>query len=46
MGTIRRGRPEDIPAVAAIYDRILAEEEAGRASVGWVRGVYPTQGTA
>ena len=29
MGTIRKGRPEDIPAVAAIYDRILAEEEAG-----------------
>lgn len=46
MGTIRRGKPEDIPAVAAIYDRILAEEEAGRASVGWVRGVYPTRETA
>lgn len=46
MGTIRKGRPEDIPAVAAIYDRILAEEEAGRASVGWVRGVYPTRATA
>lgn len=43
---IRTGRKEDIPQVAAIYDRILAEEEAGRASIGWVRGVYPTEQTA
>lgn len=46
MREIRRGTPGDIPAVAAIYDRILQEEEAGRASVGWVRGVYPTEATA
>lgn len=46
MGEIRRGTPEDIPAVAAIYDRILKEEEAGRAAVGWARGVYPTESTA
>ena len=43
---IRRGTREDIPAVAAIYDRILTEEEQGRASVGWIRGVYPTEATA
>lgn len=43
---IRTGRKEDIPQVAAIYDRILAEEEAGRASIGWVRGVYSTEQTA
>ena len=46
MREIRRGTPEDIPGVAAIYDRILTEEEAGRASVGWVRGVYPTEAVA
>lgn len=46
MEEIRKARPEDIPAVAEIYDRILAEEEAGRAEVGWVRGVYPTRETA
>lgn len=46
MTEIRRGIPADIPGIAAIYDRILAEEEAGRASVGWVRGVYPTESTA
>lgn len=46
MREIRKGTLEDIPAVAAVYDRILKEEEAGRASVGWIRGVYPTESTA
>lgn len=46
MTEIRRGTPADIPGIAAIYDRILTEEEAGRASVGWVRGVYPTEASA
>ena len=44
--TIRRGTLEDIPQIAAIYDRILTEEETGRAVIGWVRGVYPTEQTA
>ena len=46
MMEIRRGTGADIPGVAAIYDRILADEEAGLATVGWIRGVYPTEGTA
>lgn len=46
MTEIRRGTPADIPGIAAIYDRVLAEEEARRTSVGWVRGVYPTESTA
>lgn len=46
MAEIRKGTRADIPGIAAIYDRILTEEEAGRASVGWVRGVYPTEATA
>lgn len=46
MREIRKGTQGDIPAVAAVYDRILKEEEAGRTSVGWVRGVYPTESTA
>lgn len=46
MTEIRKGTRSDIPGIAAIYDRILADEEAGRASVGWLRGVYPTEGTA
>lgn len=46
MRQIRKGAPGDIPAITAIYDRILTEEEQGRASVGWVRGVYPTEASA
>lgn len=46
MEEIRKAVREDIPRVAAIYDRILTEEEAGRAAVGWIRGVYPTRETA
>ena len=43
---IRRANPDDIPAIAAIYKAILDEEEAGRMSTGWLRGVYPTADTA
>lgn len=43
---IRRAVEADIPLVAAIYDRILTEEENGRAAIGWVRGIYPTEETA
>ena len=42
----RKATTEDIPAIAEIYDDIHAEEEAGRTSVGWIRGVYPTGKTA
>ena len=44
--TVRRAVREDIPQITAIYDRILTEEEQGRAVVGWIRGVYPTEQTA
>lgn len=46
MNIIRRAVLEDIPGVTAIYDHILTEEENGRAVVGWIRGVYPTEKTA
>ena len=46
MTHIRKAIQADIPAVTAIYDHILTEEEAGRATVGWIRGVYPTRQTA
>ena len=42
----RKATTEDIPAIAEIYDDIHTEEEAGRTSVGWIRGVYPTGKTA
>lgn len=46
MDGIRKAVLEDIPRVADIYDHILTEEEQGRAAVGWIRGVYPTEQTA
>ena len=44
--TIRKAISADVPAVAAIYDAIHTAEEAGQTTVGWVRGVYPTEKTA
>ena len=46
MEQIRKAVLEDIPHVAAIYDRSQTEEEQGRAVIGWIRGVYPTGQTA
>ena len=43
---IRKALPADIPAVARIYNEIHTEEEAGRASIGWIRSIYPTRKTA
>lgn len=43
---IRKARAGDIAPVAQIYEHIHNEEEAGRAQIGWVRGVYPTEETA
>ena len=43
---IRKASETDIPAVAAIYDKLHTEEENGRATIGWIRGVYPTEDTA
>lgn len=43
---IRKAISSDCAAVAAIYEEIHTEEEAGRAGIGWVRGVYPTADTA
>lgn len=39
----RQATLSDLEQIAAIYDHIHTEEEAGRATVGWVRGVYPTR---
>ena len=43
---IRQAIAADIPAVAEIYEQIHTEEEVGRVTIGWVRGVYPTENTA
>lgn len=41
--TFRRAAASDLDAVTAIYDKIHAQEDAGRVTIGWVTGVYPTR---
>lgn len=43
---IRLAKKEDLCHVAEIYEQIHDEIEKGAASVGWIRGVYPTLKTA
>ena len=42
----RKATENDICAIADIYEAIQTEAEAGRTSVGWIRGIYPTKKTA
>lgn len=42
----RKATEADIPAIAQIYEDIHTEEESGRATIGWIRNVYPTADTA
>ena len=42
----RKAISADIPFIAEIYEEIHTEEEAGRVTIGWERGVYPTKATA
>lgn len=44
--SIRKATGGDIDAVAEIYELIHTEEEAGRSTTGWKRGVYPTRAVA
>lgn len=46
MKPVRKGTSADIPQIVRIYGHILDAEEQGRATVGWIRGVYPTEQTA
>ena len=46
MSIIRLAVEKDIGAVAAIFERIIDDEERGLSAVGWKRGVYPTKATA
>ena len=43
---IRKATISDLDAVARIYDAQHTAEEAGKSTVGWIRGVYPTRATA
>jgi len=46
MSIIRSAEGKDIGEVAAIFERIIEDEERGISAVGWKRGVYPTRATA
>lgn len=37
---------KDIECIAEIYDKIHTEEEQGRFTIGWKRGIYPIKDTA
>ena len=39
--TFRRANASDLDAVTTIYDKLHAQEDAGRVTIGWVTGVYP-----
>lgn len=43
---IRLASEEDLDGIDAIYEKIHTLEEAGKMTVGWERGVYPTRETA
>ena len=42
----RKATINDIDAVESIYEAIHDQEESGVATIGWIRGVYPTRQTA
>ena len=42
----RKAEPRDLDAIAAIYDHIHDNEEAGKTTIGWIRSIYPTRATA
>lgn len=46
MLTFRSAVMEDAPRIAEIYDQIHTREEAGLATTGWLRAVYPTLASA
>ena len=43
---IRKATAKDIDAVEKLYDAIHTEEENGKQTIGWIRGIYPVRKTA
>lgn len=42
----RKATKEDVERISEIYEEIHTENEAGRMTTGWIRGVYPSRETA
>ncbi len=38
---IRKATADDFAVILEIYHKIHTEEEKGRATTGWIRGIYP-----
>ena len=45
LSMFRKAEADDIEAVCRLYDSIHSAEEAGLLTIGWKRGVYPTDET-
>lgn len=43
---IRKATINDLDDIEIIYNKVLDQEEEGKASIGWTRGIYPTRQTA
>lgn len=44
---IRKAKASDIDAIESLYNKILSkEEESGKVTTGWERGIYPRRETA
>ncbi len=43
---IRKATENDIDRVAEIYENIFRAQDAGKLTVGWVRGIYPSRNSA
>lgn len=46
MPMFRKATMEDVERITEIYDEIHTENEAGRMTTGWIRGIYPSEETA
>ena len=42
---VRKATKEDLAGIVAVYEGVHDEEEAGRTTTGWLRGIYPTENT-
>ena len=43
---LRKATVKDLPEIIRIYDEIHTREETGEVTIGWLRGIYPTEKTA
>ena len=44
--TVRKAKETDIGDISQIYSDIHTAEENGEVTIGWIRGIYPTEQTA